>query len=208
VFDCDGLLLDTEVCWTRGEAALFASYGASFDASAKQALLGTSRETAARVLERLLDQPGRGFALSDELLGIVSEEIARGAAPMPGARELVAAIDGRVPVAVASNSPRFLVHAALTGAGFGDAFDVVLGGDEVSEPKPAPDIYLRACELLGRPPTRSIALEDSPVGVAAARAAGLYVVGVPSLPGLDLDADLVAQSLADRRIADAVLLGQ
>jgi beta-phosphoglucomutase-like phosphatase (HAD superfamily) len=76
----------------------------------------------------------------------------------------------------------------------------------VPEPKPSPDIYLRACELLGAEPARSIALEDSPVGVAAARAAGLYVIGIPSFPGVVLEADLVASSLADAAVRRALAL--
>jgi HAD superfamily hydrolase (TIGR01509 family) len=101
------------------------------------------------------------------------------------------------PLAVASNEPRTHLLAGLTRVGLLKAFDVILGVEEVKAPKPAPDLYLRACELLAVAPTHSIALEDSPPGVAAARAAGLYVLGVPSVPGIVLEADLVVESLED-----------
>jgi beta-phosphoglucomutase-like phosphatase (HAD superfamily) len=65
---------------------------------------------------------------------------------------------------------------------------------------PAPDLYLRACELLGIEPTRSVALEDSPPGVAAARAAGMLVLGIPSVAGVELEADHVFGSLADPQV--------
>ena len=80
-------------------------------------------------------------------------------------------------------------------AGLAGVFDAVLGGDEVANPKPAPDIYATACERLGASPAQAVALEDSPTGVAAAIAAGMYVIGVPSLPGVVLRAPhgLVAQ---------------
>lgn len=197
VFDNDGLLLDTEPCWTRAEVAVFERHGHEFDLEAKRALVGTAPETAARVLERLLELPGRGGELSAELYALALEEIAASAAPRPGAVELLDALGGRWPVAVASNSPRTHLLAGLNRTGLADRFDAVLGVEEVADPKPAPDLYLRACELLGATPTRSLALEDSPPGVAAARAAGLYVLGVPSVAGVELEADAVFDSLAD-----------
>jgi HAD superfamily hydrolase (TIGR01509 family) len=127
-----------------------------------------------------------------------------GAAPLPGARELVEALVGRTPIAVASNSPETFVRAALEAAGLAAAFTTVVTADQVAEAKPAPDTYLAACDRLGAGPARSVALEDSPTGVAAARAAGLYVVGVPSLPGVVLEADLVAESLAHPDVHVAV----
>lgn len=205
VFDNDGLLLDTEPCWTRAETAVFERHGHEFDLEAKRALVGTAPETAARVLERLLDLPGRGEELSVELYALALEEIAAGAEPRPGAVDLLRALDGRWPVAVASNSPRSHLLAGLKRTGLSDGFDVVLGVEEVVEPKPAPDIYLRACELLDVTPARSVALEDSPPGVAAARAAGLYVVGVPSVHGVELEADSVFDSLADPRMLSTIV---
>jgi HAD superfamily hydrolase (TIGR01509 family) len=205
VFDNDGLLLDTEPCWTRAETAVFERHGQEFDLEAKRALVGTAPETAARVLERLLELPGRGAELSAELYALALEEIAVGAEPRPGAVELLRALDGRWPVAVASNSPRSHLLAGLTRTGLADRFDAVLGVEEVGEPKPAPELYLRACELLGATPTGSLALGNSPPGVAAARAAGLYVVGVPSVVGVELEADAVFDSLADPGVLQTIV---
>jgi HAD superfamily hydrolase (TIGR01509 family) len=205
VFDNDGLLLDTEPCWTRAETAVFERHGHEFDLEAKRALVGTAPETAARVLERLLELPGRGEEVSTELYALALEEIAAGAEPRPGAVELLEALDGRWPVAVASNSPRSHLLAGLTRTGLRDRFGAVIGVEDVAEPKPAPDLYLRACELLGATPTGSLALEDSPPGVAAARAAGLYVVGVPSVAGVELEADAVFESLADPNVLATIV---
>jgi HAD superfamily hydrolase (TIGR01509 family) len=205
VFDNDGLLLDTEPCWTRAETAVFEHHGHEFDLDAKRALVGTAPETAARVLERLLELPGRGEELAAELYALALEEIAAGAEPRPGAVELLGALDGRWPVAVASNSPRSHLLAGLTRTGLTDRFEAVIGVEDVAEPKPAPDLYLRACELLGAAPAGSLALEDSPPGVAAARAAGLYVVGVPSVAGVELEADAVFESLADAGVLQTIV---
>ena len=200
VFDVDGLLLDTEESWTHAERALFARYDRPFGPDEKRLLLGTSFENGGRLLERLLGEPGRALELSAELLELVSERLLAGADPLPGARELVAALDGVRPLAVASNSPESFVRSALRTAGLDGAFPVVVTADQVTEGKPAPDVYLEACRRLGVRPAASVALEDSPTGVASARAAGLFIVGVPSLPGVALDVDLVASSLADESV--------
>jgi HAD superfamily hydrolase (TIGR01509 family) len=207
VFDCDGLLLDTELCWTDAEEVVFARYGKVFGAEDKRTLLGSSLPAAGILFERLLEMPGRADQLAAELLEEVTNVFSKGVEPLPGAVELVRALGGTVRLAVASNSPASLVDAALGGAGMRDAFDVVVAGDQVPSYKPAPDIYLRACELLDAPPSESVALEDSPPGVAAARAAGMYVIGVPSFPDLALEADLVAPSLSDPAINAVFGLG-
>ena len=112
---------------------------------------------------------------------------------------------GRVPIGVASNTPERLVRGALACAGLDRYFEIVVTGDQVMEPKPSPDVYLRACELLAAGPARSIGLEDSPTGIAAVRAAGLYAIGIPSFPGVTLDdADLVGESLTDPRVRAAL----
>ena len=204
VFDCDGLLLDTEECWTRAEEQLFTRHGRAFTPELKRIMLGKAGHETAAILECSLDQPGRGEALRLELLELAMREVASGAAPRAGAAELVAELRGSVPIAVASNSPRAILDVALEGAGMAGAFDVVLGGDEVARPKPAPDIYTTACRLLAAEPGRSVALEDSPTGVAAALAAGLYVIGVPSLAGVVLEASLTARSLEDEAVREAL----
>jgi HAD superfamily hydrolase (TIGR01509 family) len=205
VFDCDGLLLRTEDCWTQAEAALFERYGRVFGPDEKRALIGTSSTTGSRVLERLLDQPGRADELGLELLELVERLLLEEAVAFPGAPELVAAVKERgIPVGVASNTPGMLLRGALACAGMLHEFGAVVAADEVAEPKPSPDVYLRACELLGARPSRSVALEDSPTGVAAARGAGMYVIGIASYPGVTLEADLVAESLLDPAVRTAL----
>jgi HAD superfamily hydrolase (TIGR01509 family) len=199
VFDNDGLLLDTEPCWTAAEEALFRAHGKVFDLAAKHALIGTSPQTSAPILERLLARPGEGRKLGEELYALALTEIGGWASPRPGAADLVARLrEAGLPLAVASNSPRSHLLAGLRLAGLEDQFDVVLGVDDVANPKPAPDLYLQACRGLHVDPADAIALEDSPTGVAAAKAAGMRVIGIPSVPGVVLTglADLVADSLA------------
>jgi HAD superfamily hydrolase (TIGR01509 family) len=205
-FDNDGLLLGTEDAWTRAEVTLFARQGREFTLEDKRDLLGSSRAIAAGKLERLLDAPGRGEALMDELEDLVMAEAARGVEPMPGAVELVDALRAAgTPLAVVTNATRAFVELTLTGAAIRDRFDVVVCAQDVVHPKPAPDLYLAACAALRVEPSRVTGLEDSVTGVAALKAAGLFAIGVPSLPGVVLEqADLVAPSLADPAIHRAL----
>jgi HAD superfamily hydrolase (TIGR01509 family) len=204
VFDNDGLLLDTESVWTRAEQDLFERRDAEFTSAHKRELVGTSAEIAGRILERRLGEPGRAVELIEELNELVVAELEHGVEAMVGARELLHGLRQRgTPIGLVSNSPLAFVQRSLEIVGFGDNFDVVLSAHEVAAPKPAPDPYLEACRRLGvEPGPAVVALEDSPTGVAAARAAGLTVIGVPSVSGVELDeAHAIAESLLDAVVA-------
>jgi HAD superfamily hydrolase (TIGR01509 family) len=210
IFDNDGLLLDTEDAWTRAEETLFARRGRVFTLDHKRSLIGSARAAAAKKLEAMLDQAGEGEELMDELHELVMGEALAGVAPRPGALQLLERLrDASVPIAVASNSQRAFVERTLAGAGLLDGrFQTVVSAEDVEHPKPAPDIYLEACRRLGAEPGRCAALEDSPTGVAAAVAAGMYVIGVPYFTGAQLPGcDLLTESLAAPAVAGALGLG-
>lgn len=204
VFDNDGLLLDTESVWTRAEQDLFERRGVEFTPAHKRELVGTSAEIAGGILERRLGEPGRAPELIEELNELVVAELEHGVEAMIGARELLERLRRRgTPIGLVSNSPLIFVRRSLEIVGFTESFDVVISAHEVAAPKPAPDPYLEACRRLGVDPGPAvIALEDSPTGVAAARAAGLTVIGVPSLDGIELaEAHAIAESLLDAVVA-------
>lgn len=186
VFDNDGLLLDTEEAWTRAEQTLFSSLSRVFTMEHKRDLIGSSRLVAAHKLEAMLERPGEGEALMDELHRLVMDEALKGVAPRPGALTLLDRLrQAGVPLAVASNSEREFLERTLAGAGLLDdgPFATIVSANDVQRPKPAPDIYLEACRRLGVSPRDAVALEDSTTGAAAAAAAGMYVIGVPYFPG-------------------------
>lgn len=107
VFDCDGLLLDTESCWSRAEAALFADYGFGFGPAEKDLLIGRTLETACEnMAAAYFGMPGAGPRLLADLVPRVAAELSAQVEPMPGARRLLEYLHGRVPIAVATNSPR------------------------------------------------------------------------------------------------------
>jgi beta-phosphoglucomutase-like phosphatase (HAD superfamily) len=92
--------------------------------------------------------------------------------------------------------------APLASAGLDGLVEHIVSADDVHHPKRAPDMYRAACTLLHADPVRSVAFEDSATGVASARAAGMYVIGVPSLPHVTLDVDAGFGSLTDPALTD------
>lgn len=209
LFDNDGLLLDTEQAWTRAEEDLFARRGRTFTPEHKRALLGSTAARAGAMLEGWLDAPGQGLALFSELEALVLEEAREGVPPRPGALALIDRLRAAgVPMAVASNSARQFVELVLGNAGLlgeSSPFGAVVSAEEVERGKPHPDVYLEAARRIGADPARCAALEDSPVGARAARAAGTFVIGVPYFPDGEIgDVDLRAGSLGDAAVAEAL----
>ena len=118
-------------------------------------------------------------------LTIEKEEIFRqmvaqmGIEPVPGVQAFVRTMHARnTPLAVGSSAPRENIDVCLAVLGIREAFSVFISGSDVTRGKPAPDIFLAAAHRLGVPPQRCVVFEDAPAGVAAAKAAGMRVVGV------------------------------
>jgi HAD superfamily hydrolase (TIGR01509 family) len=199
VFDMDGLLLDTEVLWHRAEVRLFERHGASFTFDDKLTVMGTSAAFTGEFFARRLGQePEQAAALIAEVSELMHEELQARVDARPGATELVERLRGRVPLGIASNSPRYLVDTALQSAGFVDVFKVVVTSGDVAHHKPAPDLYLLACERLGVAPADALALEDTASGIASAKAAGLTCIAVPQFAETDVSAaDRVVDSLEE-----------
>lgn len=195
----DGLLLETEMLWQRAEGRLFERHGSVFTFEDKLTVMGTSAAFTGEFFARRLGLPlDRASALIREVSELMHEELQAQVDARPGAVELVKRLRGSVRLGLASNSPRFLVNAALGSAGFEDAFDAVVSADDVANHKPAPDLYLLACERLGVAPAEAVALEDTASGIASAKAAGLTCIAVPQFAETDVSAaDRVIDSLED-----------
>jgi beta-phosphoglucomutase-like phosphatase (HAD superfamily) len=106
VFDCDGLLVDTETGWTRAETAIFAERGHGFGLEQKQLLIGKTLPDGAAAMAAYFGRPDEVAAVERRLHDLVAKELSAGADALPGARDLVLALRARVPIGVASNSPR------------------------------------------------------------------------------------------------------
>lgn len=183
VFDMDGLMFDTERLCEK--AFRWAGQKLDFEISHEffVSLLGVTRGEVER---RFQEEFGHSFPmahfweLSNDYRKTYIESY--GLPEKPGLHPLLHYLSGHgYRIAVASSTDRPTVISHLNRAGIGDMFDVVVGGDMIEHSKPAPDIYLKACELLGVFPHDCIALEDSFHGIRSAYAAGLKTVMVPDL---------------------------
>jgi HAD superfamily hydrolase (TIGR01509 family) len=180
LFDMDGTLVDSEKVWDVGLTELAHRYGGQLSAAARARMVGTSMTESMAILHADLGQTWRDPQASVEWLEErVKELFADGLVWRPGASELLADIHAvGIPMALVTATRRHLVEVALQTIGRSH-FGAVVCGDEVDETKPHPLPYLTAAALLGVDIRRCVAIEDSPTGVASARAAGAVVLAVP-----------------------------
>ena len=180
VFDCDGVLVDSEETSCGATADLLASLGFPMTHDeVKARFLGKPIDA---VYAHYLEATGRPlpktFADDKESLYI---ERARGTLrPMPGALEIVRALHGRVPIAVATSGGKRKVEFSLHETKLAKYFDVVIATVDVARGKPFPDLFLATAERLGVSPESCAVIEDSRPGIEAARAAGMYAIGLAS----------------------------
>jgi HAD superfamily hydrolase (TIGR01509 family) len=205
VFDMDGLMLDTEsvakIVWQ--EAARLA--GHDMPDTLFQSMIGHSKQDSAGLL-RTAYGAHFDFEKLYAACGVLYEDhIARhGIGLMPGIRELLGDLTARgIPVAVATSTRNPVATQRLEQVGLLPYFPVVVGGNEITHGKPAPDIYLEAVRRLGINAAISFALEDSHAGVRSAHGAGLQVIMVPDLvpptPEIEALTWRVAKSLNEVR---------
>ena len=196
VFDMDGILLDSEPLWIRVFAEAAARHGSTYGDPDRQGTLGQPLAETARYLAEKAGVPVA--TMEAELAATMREAYLAGPPLVAGAAELVAALAGVLPMAVATNTLGEVARQALAASGL-HGFDAIVSGADIGSPKPHPAVYREACRRLGVDPTDAVAFEDSVVGIRSAVDAGLLVAAVPQ-DGVDLDgagAHLVLSSLAD-----------
>ena len=195
VFDMDGVIFDSEravmQCWKE-----VASRHNIPDI--EKAILACTGTTMVRTREIMLNLYGADFPYDEyarESSAIFHSRYDGGRLPMKqGVKELLSFLkEHGKKIALASSTRQQVVTDELRDAGIIEYFDRIICGDMVSRSKPAPDIFLKACEELNVSPSDSYAIEDSYNGIRAAHAGGLHPIMVPDL----LPADEEMQSLAE-----------
>lgn len=178
-FDLDGTLIESERRWEAARRQVTERSGGRWRDDAQPSMMGLSTPEWVDYMRQELGVPLH----PDEILRQVTERLeASYRADLPlitGADAAVRRLGARWPLAVASSSPRELVELVIELAGLDGAFEAVVSSAEVERGKPAPDVYLRSCELLGSAAARTAAIEDSGAGVGSAVAAGMPVVLIP-----------------------------
>jgi HAD superfamily hydrolase (TIGR01509 family) len=208
IFDFDGTILDTETPEFAAWQEVYASYGASLDRGLYSQVIGTTDATWSPLsnLESIVGSldPGSVAAAQHEHF----ERLIAAERPRPGVIEwLDEARDLGLSIGLASSSSAAWVARFLTQLGLRDRFAAVATRERVARSKPDPALYEVALQDLGVPAAATLAVEDSPNGVTAAKGAGLFCVAVPNpmTAGFPLaGADVQLSSLEDRRLSDVI----
>jgi len=194
IFDMDGVIVDSNPLHREAWVEFNRRHGVETSDAMLERMYGGRNDQIVRDFfgDSLPEDEVAAYGAAKEkiyremLAGRIEETL------VPGLRPFLDLYRGS-PMAVATNAEPENVNFVLDRAGLRDYFRVVVDGHQVSRPKPHPDIYLRAASLLETAPSNCIVLEDSHTGVAAARAAGMRVIGLATtyvnLPDVDIMAD-------------------
>lgn len=179
VFDMDGTLTDTEETWDVVRRGLAAEAGLPWPDGSTQAMMGMSTQEWSDHLVSVVGLPVTPEEAARRTIEGMAAAYRGGVTLLPGAVDAVRRMAERYPVAIASSSPRLLIETGIEVMGLVDVIRASVSTEECERGKPAPDGYLKACELLGVDPGRSVAVEDAANGIRSALAAGMAVVAVP-----------------------------
>lgn len=212
IFDCDGILVDTEPLHYAAFQEVLQPLGLSFDYDHYlKHYIGFDDRDAFREAFReggISLEAARLLELMHAKEAALQSIVARGVPTFPGVVDLVRELAARgVPLAVASGALHHEVQTFVCGLGLQQAFPVIVAADEVEHSKPDPETYLKALSkvekhfgLTGLTPRNCVAIEDTPAGIQSARRAGLFVIGVAhSYPSEQLrdEADYVVEGLPE-----------
>ena len=202
IFDCDGVLVDSEILANQTALQMLEPYGFVMS----QAEYGGSfaGKTEADILE--IVRRDYGIKLPDDfherLSLAIERRIDQELRAIVGMREVITSL--LVPTAVVSNSRLVRVISSLKVAGLSDLFgDNLFAAEMVDHPKPAPDIYLHAVRKLGAPPSACLVIEDSQSGITAAHRAGMPVIGFLGASHLPADHEKTAKAAGAWAVADS-----
>jgi HAD superfamily hydrolase (TIGR01509 family) len=207
LWDLDGTLVDTEPSWIAAEYRLVESFGGSWNDAHAHAVVGNPLLVTAAYLREHggVDLPPAEIV--DRLLVEVLADVRRAVVWRPGVRRLLAGLRAAgVPCAMVTMSYQQLAQAVADRLPAG-TFATLVTGEQVSNGKPDPEAYLTAAARLGVQPSRCLAIEDSPAGVASAEAAGCRVLAVRNqVPLATAPGRIVLDDLAEVTVADLMAL--
>jgi HAD superfamily hydrolase (TIGR01509 family) len=210
VFDLDGLLFNTEELYNFVGMELLGRRGKDFPPELLHQIMGRPQPVALQLMIDFHSLDATVEMLAAETEVVFAEILDQRLEFMPGAADLLTALESAgIPKAIATSSGRKFVTGILGRFKLEPHFAFVLTCEDVTQGKPNPEVYLLAAQKFGVSPEEMMVLEDSQNGCKAAVAAGAFAVAVPAGPSAKHDfagAALTAESLADRRIYEAIRL--
>ncbi len=180
LWDMDGTLVDSEHYWLASEKALAEEHNATWTQQDGFDLIGNSLYESSKIIKAKIGSSMDTEAIVQHLTDSVSAKLAVEIPWRPGAQELLRELKRkRIKTALVTMSLHRMAEQVVNRIPF-DAFDVIIGGDDVVRGKPFPDPYLKAAEALGVSPEDCVAFEDSNTGLRSAESAGTKAVGIPN----------------------------
>lgn len=180
ISDLDGTLVETEQIWRDVRHNFVIQHGGHWPEDAAKKMIGMRTEEWAQYIHNDLGVALAPKAIVEQVIAEVLERLSSHVPVLPGAEKALQSLAGSFRLGVATSATRVVAEMVLEKTGWNKFFAVVVSADEVSRGKPAPDVYLRALELLQADPLRTAAIEDSANGIRSAHAAQLAVVAVPN----------------------------
>jgi HAD superfamily hydrolase (TIGR01509 family) len=201
IFDMDGVIADSEPTYREAINLVLASTGHQVSEQQYEEVIGTSVHFTWRTILDMFGIEGDVEEYVRRYDQALVELLRRPLPPLPGVLELLLELRRRrLPAALATSSWKRWAEALLRATGLDGAFDAVVWREMVEHPKPAPDLFLRAAELVRVEPACCLVLEDTGPGLEAAKNAGMLAVQVRSASTAlspQPHADLVLDSLED-----------
>lgn len=179
VYDMDGVIVDSESIWDQVRSGLTKEKGGAWRDDSSEHMMGMSRQEWSAYMANDLNVPMTPDEISDEVVKRILAEYQKHLPLLPGAKESAQELSELWPLGIASSANQELIDAVVQIGGMKDFFKVAYSSEHIGKGKPAPDVFLQACELLGADPKNSIAIEDSPNGIKAGLAAGMKVIAIP-----------------------------
>lgn len=181
LFDMDGLMVDSNPTWIAAEKRLVEEYGKKYSDEIAKKYHGLRVHGMIEVMIKeynlpLAQQDGEAKLKEHAKVNFEKPEVKL----LPGCKTLVTSLSqsDQYSLAVASSSPITIIQTVVNRFNFNGDFDVLVSGEEVKNGKPAPDVFLRAAQLLHIEPTQCLVLEDAPNGIKAAKAAHMKAIAV------------------------------
>ncbi|WP_125766606.1 HAD family hydrolase [Lapidilactobacillus wuchangensis] len=177
IFDMDGVLIDSEPYYLQRRLDFFASVAITVAKSQLQQVVGGNMKVVLPLLLPGKTAPEYAALLQSYRAYKASHPLNFTAALQPGAREILQELQQQgYQLALASSSDRQFIQEMLTKTQLTDVFSVVLSGQDFAKSKPDPSIYLTSLNQLGVTAKEALAIEDSQMGIASAKAAGIYTL--------------------------------
>ncbi len=207
IFDMDGVILDSEPIHFDVDFMTLEHFGVNINREELEKYVGMTNPEMWGFIKKDYNIPQTVAEIIEYQLKHKIEVLKKSnIQPIEGIMDLINELQmHRIPIAIASSSPRVFIEAVLEKFRIIDHFVCVVSGEEVNKGKPAPDVYMEAARLLGVEPRECVVIEDSKHGVMAAKAAGMKCIGYINLNSGNQNlsqADIIVRTIHEIRVED------